>query len=80
MSGVMARAPRICRREVYQIGHVTVEVIDDPLTEATFALRPGLAADAVTRRPLFSGFIEPGMADALRRLADRVEQLEEGLG
>jgi len=63
-------------REYHQVGHVTFEIIVRANDAPTFALRAGLATDAAPRRPLFTGFIEPGMADALRQLADRVADLE----
>lgn len=64
-------------REAYPIAHITVEVIDHPEHGATFALIAGEALHARDRRPLFSGHVEAGMGTQLRRLAHRIDELED---
>ncbi|SMO99461.1 hypothetical protein SAMN06265173_15413 [Thalassovita litoralis] len=64
------------RRELFQVAHVTFEIVDHPEHGATFALIAGLAANAKDRRPLFSGHIEDGMGKELRKLAHRIDELE----
>ena len=44
---------------------------------ATFALIAGDAVQSKDRRPLFSGFIEPGMEAELRRVAFRFKTILE---
>ena len=69
-------APTTYERERFETGHVTWELIDHPEHGATFALIAGMALHDKDRRPLFSGHIEPGMADALQAVVDRVRELE----
>jgi len=68
--------PDTSRRELFQVSHVTFEVVDHPRHGATFALIAGEACHAKDRRPLFSGHIGAGMADQLRDLARRIEEIE----
>lgn len=68
-------------RERFEIGHVVFEVCDHPENGVTFALRAGL--DPMSPRvppPLFSGHVGAGMARQLRRLAHRLDDLEEKIG
>lgn len=62
-------------REEFPVGHILFEVDGGP---GTFALIAG-EAEIKNRRPLFTGFVERGMGDQLRRLADRFDELEAGL-
>lgn len=68
--------PTGVRRELFEVAHVTFEIVDHPDHGATFALIAGLAVHAKDRRPLFSGHVEPGMGTALRKLAHRIDELE----
>jgi hypothetical protein len=65
-------------RAFFDIAHVRVAVTDHPENGVTFALRPALGPETVP--DLFSGHIEPGMAVALRALADHLEPLEAKIG
>lgn len=62
-------------REHFEVAHVTFE-LSDRGPESTFSLVAGLAVHAKDRRPLFTGFIEPGMATQLRKLAHRIDEIE----
>lgn len=64
-------------RERYQVAHVTFEVCDHPEHGVTFALIAGEAVHAKDRRPMYSGHIPKGMGTQLRRLAHRIDELEE---
>lgn len=66
-------------RERFDVAHVAFEVCDHPINGQTFGLFPGLDEKAEKRPPLFSGYIEKGMGTQLRRLADRIDQLEAKL-
>ncbi|UWQ77372.1 transposase [Leisingera sp. M658] len=63
------------RREKFRVGHVLFEVDGGP---GTFGLFAAEADEPKHRRPLFTGFVERGMGDQLRRLADRFDELEAG--
>ena len=67
------------QREKFIVAHVTFELCDHPKNGVTFALIAGDAIDAKHRRPMFSGHIKKGMGSQLRRLAARIDQLEEKL-
>ena len=61
-------------RERITVGHITFEMCP---VNATFALIAGDAVQSKDRRPLFSGFIEPGMEAELRRVAFRFKTILE---
>lgn len=61
-------------RERLRVGHLTFEISE---TNGTFALIAGDALTANDRKPLFTGFIEPGMATQLRKVAHRFDDLED---
>lgn len=63
-------------RERFQVGHLTFEI---SVSNGTFALIAGDALTANDRKPLFSGFIEPGMATQLRKVAHRFDDVEAAL-
>ncbi|WP_417257372.1 hypothetical protein [Celeribacter sp.] len=63
-------------RELFEVAHITFEVVDHPEYGQTFALIAGHALHAKDRRPLFSGHVEQGMGTQLRRLAHRIDELE----
>lgn len=61
-------------REDFPVGHILFVVDGGP---GTFALIAG-EAEIKKRRPLFTGIVGPGMGDQLRRLADRMDEIEAG--
>lgn len=64
------------RREKFAVGHVAFEV-EESQGAATFCIR--VRHDAHMPKvppPLCSGLIEPGMARELRKLAQKVEEIE----
>lgn len=69
--------PKTLEREQFEVAHITFEVIEHPTNGNTFALIPGQAMHAKDRKPLFSGHIEKGMGTALRKLAHRIDELEQ---
>ena len=60
--------------ERFQLDHVLVELCPENKTFGLSALEPG--GERATSI-LFSGFLKPEMAGELRRLADRIDQMEE---
>ena len=72
-------SPRGYEREAFPVGHVLFEVCDHPEHGRTFALFAGEATEAKQRAPLFTGFVQRGMATQLRRLAHRFDELEAAL-
>ena len=66
------------RRAEFDIAHVRVRVTDHPENGVTFALRPALGPE--TGPDLFSGHVDPGMAAALRALADHLDALGARIG
>lgn len=60
-------------REHFPVAHVTFEL---SRKAGTFALVVGLPEGAARRGPLFTGFVEPGMATQLRRLAHEIDEIE----
>ena len=60
-------------REHYPVAHVTFEL---SRKAGTFALVSGLPEGAARRGPLFTGFVEPGMGNQLRRLAHVIDEME----
>ena len=73
-------APTTYEREQFEVDLITFEICDHPDHGVTFALIAGRAASAKDRRPLFSGHVSRRMAGDLRRLADRLDALEDKLG
>jgi hypothetical protein len=71
--------PKTYEREAFQVAHVRFEVCDHPEHGKTFALFAGDPLDPKFQRPLFTGFVHRGMGTQLRRLAHRIDELEEGL-
>ena len=71
-------APTTFKREQYEVGHITFEVIDHPDHGKTFALIAGEALSAKDRRPLFTGYVQEGMGKQMARLALRLMDLEKG--
>lgn len=63
-------------RDRIQVGHILFEL---SVENASFALIAGDALTANDRRPLFTGFVQRGMGQQLRDLADRFDQIEAGL-
>lgn len=61
------------RREHFEVEHVTFEIIERQDDFASFALIAGEALTANDRKPLFTGFVGPDMADQLRALAARLD-------
>lgn len=78
--GVKARArhpdPVTFEREQFWVNHILFQICDHPEHGVTFALIAGEATEAKFRRPLFAAHVQRGMAAQMRRLADRLEQLE----
>ena len=64
------------QREEFPVSHFLFAVDGGPMTFGLYAAEP---EGSKNRRPLVTGFIERGMGDQLRRLADRVEEIEAGL-
>lgn len=71
--------PKNFERKKFKVAHITFETCDHPENGKTFALIAGDALLAKDRRPLFTGFIIPGMARQLRELAFEIDQLEADL-
>ncbi|OAN71111.1 hypothetical protein A8B82_21195 [Sulfitobacter sp. EhC04] len=68
--------PSKLKRERFPVGHVSFQIIDHPEHGVTFSLRPD--GEAFQDKPaLFSAHVEPGMADQLRKLAHRLDELED---
>ena len=61
-------------RQRIQVGHITFEY---SRKNKTFCLKACEAVNAKDRRPLFTGFIEKGMAEELMRLASVFRQISE---
>ena len=61
-------------RQCIQVGHITFEY---SRKNKTFALKACEAQNAKDRNPLFTGFIEKGMAKELMRLASVFRQISE---
>jgi len=61
-------------RQCIQVGHITFEY---SRKNKTFCLKACEAVNAKDRRPLFTGFIEKGMAEELMRLASVFRQISE---
>lgn len=61
----------------HPVAHVTFEVRENDHGGNTFALVAGDAAQAKDRKPFFTGFIEADMANQLRDLAKKIDQLAE---
>jgi len=61
-------------RQCIQVGHITFEY---SRKNKTFALKACEAQNAKDRKPLFTGFIEKGMAEELMRLASVFRQISE---
>ena len=70
--------PTTFKREQYEVGHITFEVIDHPDDGKTFALIAGEALSAKDRRPLFTGYVQEGIGKQMARLALRLMDLEKG--
>lgn len=60
-------------RDHHQVGHITFEIMP---ADGTFALIAGEAVLQKDRRPLFTGFVEKGMATQLRKLAHAIDEIE----
>ncbi len=69
--------PKTYKREAFQFGHITIEVSTHPEYGKTFALIAGDALQAKDRRPLFTGHITKGMGDELRKIAAKIDAVEE---
>lgn len=63
-------------RERFKVSHIVFEVVDHPKDGSTFALFVGDEFDP-KRRPLFTGHITKGMGTELRKLAHRMDELED---
>ena len=61
-------------RQRIQVGHITFEY---SRKNKTVCLKAWEAVNAKDRRPLFTGFIEKGMAEELMRLASVFRQISE---
>jgi hypothetical protein len=72
--------PARFKRERFSVAHITFEVCNHPEHGKTFALKAGEGPELDDRRPLFTGFVEKGMAAQLRQLANRVSEMEDDLG
>ena len=70
------RRHRDAPRDRLQVGHICFEL---SVENASFALIAGDALTANDRRPLFTGFVQRGMARQLRELAHRFDKIEAGL-
>jgi hypothetical protein len=71
--------PKTFERVPFRVGNILIEVCDDPQNGVTFALIAGEATEAKHMRPLFTGFVQCGMATQLRRLAHHFDDLEAKL-
>lgn len=67
--------PKTFQREHFEVEHVTFELIARESCPASFALIAGHAISANDRKPLFTGFVGPDMADQLRALAARLDPI-----
>lgn len=75
---VMAKTDNrpVTRQTMHEVAHITFRINEYADGHETFALYPGQAADVSQReRPLFTGAIEFGMAEQLRSLAKRIDQI-----
>lgn len=63
---------------IFRVEHVGFHIIDCPEHGRQFALFTGLDEQPTRKNTLFTGFVHPGMAADLRRLADHIETMEAG--
>lgn len=63
------------RETDYPVAHVTFRIKENMRDGNTFALVAGDAAQAKDRKPFFTGFIDKDMAQQLRDLAKKIDQL-----
>lgn len=74
----MGAGGSIQAQQRFRVAHMVVRTTIDRETGITFGLYPDRDG-AETRAALFSGHIEPGMANQLRALADHFDDLEARL-
>lgn len=59
----------------FPVGHVTIRIRETKEDGCTFALMAKDADTPAGRRPFFTGFVTRDMADELRALAKKIDQL-----
>lgn len=70
--------PRTVVQKRYRVGHVLFRTTEHPRHGVTFALFPDVEG-AEKKASLFSGHVQRGMGDELRRLAYHFDDLEAQL-
>ena len=75
-NGMKDGARKVTRQTIFEVAHITFSINEYADGQETFALFAGDAHQSQHReRPLFTGFVEAGMAGQLRDLAKKVDQL-----
>lgn len=77
----MTRAPdpKGTTRETFMIAHVLFELCDHPEHGVTFGLRPRNDPGEAPAKLLFAAHVPPRMAEQMRIVADRLDELEAKL-